>query len=204
MNRFKQLCWDGWVSMHEHGQIWLFYNACWASHYKRGQILEIPIEELWTLSTAIFYWEKLEMPRLHRIRRGDKKIKNVSNVCVVEHHWKVDILPSDQAWRNILKLSGDMPSGQKELRSSWNQSDQWLGLLLVQKIEPLMDRLEKCGECNLQPSLFWNRVFCLFDLGFRHFTVSVPTVPICSARPKWLVLPSAMSSLASGCPQLSH
>ena len=46
----------------------------------------MPIEELWTLITAFFYWEKLEMPRLHRIRRGDKKIKNVSNVCVVEHH----------------------------------------------------------------------------------------------------------------------
>ena len=72
------------VGFHVHGQIWLFYNACWRSHYKREQILEIPIEELWTLITAIFYWEKLAMPRLHR--RGDKKIKNVSNVCVVEHH----------------------------------------------------------------------------------------------------------------------
>ena len=163
----------------------------------------MPIEELWTLITAIFYWEKLEMPRLHRIRRGDKKIKNVSNVCVVEHHWKVDILPIYQAWRKILKWSGDMPSGQQELRSSWIQSGQWLRLLLVQKMEPL-DRLEKCVGCNLQAPLFWNRGYCLFDLGFKHFTVSVPTAPICSSRRKWLVLPSAMSSLASGCPQLSH
>ena len=46
--------------MHEHGQIWLFYNACWTSHYKRGQILEIPIEELWTLSAAFFLLVKAE------------------------------------------------------------------------------------------------------------------------------------------------
>ena len=194
-----------WLHVHGHGQIWLFYNACWSSHYKWGQILEIPIEKLWTLSIAIIYWEKLEMPRIPEIRREDKKIKNVSNVCVVEHQWKVDILPRDQAWRNILKSSGDMPSGQQELRSSWNQSSQCL-CLLGSKNRTFNGQcgLEKCVGCNLQPSLFWNRVYCLFDLGFRHFKVSVPTACIYSARPKWLVLPSAMSSLASGCPQLSH
>ena len=82
------------------------------------------------------------MPRIPEIRREDKKIKNVSNVCVVEHQWKVDILPRDQAWRNILKSSGDMPSGQQELRSSWNQSSQCLCLLLVQKTEHLMDSVD--------------------------------------------------------------
>ena len=81
-----------WLSKYARAWAWAelailsCLRACLTSHYKRGQILEIPIEELWSLITAIFYWEKLEMPRLHRIRRGDKKIKNVSNVCVVEHH----------------------------------------------------------------------------------------------------------------------
>ena len=145
------------------------------------------------------------MNRIKRKRRGDKKIKNVSNACVVEHHWKVDILPSDQARWNIFKSSGDMPSGQQDLWSGWNWFGQWLAQSgFGPKIGPLMERLEKCGKCNLQPSLFWNRVYCLFNLGFMHFKVSVPTASICSARPKWLVLPSAMSSLASGCPQLSH